>query len=812
MVREKIKGNINMRKYFLLLISLVFMPLIAPSPARSNDPVRVGVYQNTPLTFQENGKTKGFFIDILEYIAGKEGWKIEYVLSSWPECLSNLKSGNIDLLGAIAYSESRGRIFDYTYESVITNWGQMYLNNKSNIESIIDLKDRKVAVLQGDIYFHNLRTLVNQFGIACRFIEAFEYEDVLELVEIGRCEAGLVSQIYGLQRERNYDIIKSSILLSPQKIYWAAPKGKNQELLYTLDSYLRKLKNNQQSIYHESLAKWFGIGVKSKFGRWFKWIIGGFAALLTLFITANLILRTQVKSKTKELLIKNEELRESEERFRHVYDTAPLAFVVWDINTRVTDWNKKAEALFGWTREEVIDNNFFDFLIPDKVRPHVKDVVNILLKGELQSYSINDNLTKDGKIITCEWNNSPLHDNDGNIIGAISLGLDITERKRLERQLQQSHKMESIGTLAGGIAHDFNNILGIIMGNAELALDDVPEWNPALFNLEEIRTASLRAKDVVRQLLSFARKTDQELKPIKIIPVIKDSLRFLRASIPTSIDIHQNIQAASDTILADPTQIHQVIINLCTNASHAMQETGGIIEIGIENVVLDEDLAAFYPDLTPDNYVKVTVSDTGQGLSPEIRNRMFDPYFTTKEVGKGTGLGLSVVHGIVKSHKGAISVKSELGKGTTFSVLFPVAEKETVKEVGTDEELPTGNERILFVDDEESIVFVGRYRLERLGYKVETRTSPVEALELFRTNPDQFDLMITDMTMPQMNGDRLTKEILKIRTDMPVILCTGFSEKIDAEKAKEIGIRQYIEKPLNRRDLAKLVRKVLDEK
>jgi CheY-like chemotaxis protein len=253
------------------------------------------------------------------------------------------------------------------------------------------------------------------------------------------------------------------------------------------------------------------------------------------------------------------------------------------------------------------------------------------------------------------------------------------------------------------------------------------------------------------------------------------------------------------------------MMNLCTNASHAM-EAGGTIEVKIENIVLDEDSAALYTDLIPDNYVQVTVSDKGQGIAPDAIDRVFDPYFTTKEVGKGSGMGLSVVHGIVKSHGGAISVDSELGKGTTFSVLFPVIEKQADLETETDEELPTGNERILFVDDEESMVYVGRYRLERLGYQVETKTSPVQALKLFQANPDQFDLVITDMTMPQMTGDILVREILKIRPDMPTIMCTGFSEKIDEERSKELGISAYIEKPLDRRDLAKLVRKVLDEK
>ena len=505
-----------------------------------------------------------------------------------------------------------------------------------------------------------------------------------------------------------------------------------------------------------------------------------------------------------------EALRESEERYRTVLEANPDPVVVYDIEGKVIYFNPAFTRVFGWTVEERISKKMDEF-VPEEAWEETKVMIDKVLAGESFSGIETRRFTKEGKIIPISISGAIYRDPDNKPIGSVINLRNISAQKTLETQLQQALKMESIGTLTGGIAHDFNNILGIIIGNTELAMDDVPEWNPAHFNLKEIKTASMRAKNIVRQLLTFSRKTDQELKPIKIIPIIKDSLKFLRATIPTSIDIRQDIRATDDTVLADPTQIHQIMMNLCTNASHAV-ETGGTIEVGIENIVLDEDSAVLYPDLIPGNYVKVTVSDTGQGIAPEATGRIFDPYFTTKEVGKGTGMGLSVVHGIVKSHGGAIIVESELGKGTTFSVLFPVIEKQVDSEIEIDEKLPTGNERILFVDDEESMVYVGRYRLERLGYQVEAQTSPVQALKLFQANPDQFDLLITDMAMPRMTGDMLVKEILKIRPDMPTILCTGFSEKIDEERSKELGISAYIVKPFDRRDLAKLVRKVLDEK
>ena len=524
-----------------------------------------------------------------------------------------------------------------------------------------------------------------------------------------------------------------------------------------------------------------------------------------------------------ELEMQNEELRKTQleleaarNRYSDLYDFAPVGYITVSEKGLILEANFTSAIMLGVGKSLMIGEPFTRFITSDTqdvyyfhhrklFETKIKQICELKLKK------------KDGTQFYAQLECILDEDAEGKtppqtrtVVTDVSRRRQIEkEKKNLEAQIRQSSKMEAIGTLTGGIAHDFNNLLMIILGNTELALDDTPEWNPVKYNLEEIRMASLRAKDVVQQLLSFARKTTLEKKPTNVIPTIKETLKWVRSSIPTSIDIHQNMTKDVHTILADPTQINQVLMNLCTNANHAMPD-GGIIEVTLKNVELSENAIAQYPDLNPGRYVNLTISDTGHGIPKEVIDRIFDPYFTTKEVGKGTGMGLAVIHGIVKGHNGIIKVKSEIGKGATFNIFFPAVEREAVIETETDEKLPTGDESILFIDDEESIMKMGSQRLERLGYKVESTTSPIEALEVFRSNPGRFDLVITDLTMPKMTGDKLVEEILNIRPDISIILCTGFSEKIDAKKAKEIGAANYIEKPIDKRELAKMVRNVLD--
>jgi len=391
--------------------------------------------------------------------------------------------------------------------------------------------------------------------------------------------------------------------------------------------------------------------------------------------------------------------------------------------------------------------------------------------------------------------------------------MDITKEKNMEAQLQQAHKMEAIGTLSGGIAHDFNNILGIILGNMELAMDDVPEWNPARLNLQEIKIATLRAKDVVRQLLSFSRKTQVKRKPIEINELVRESVALLRASIPTTIEIRSDIPENLPAINADATQIQQIILNLSTNGAHAMENDRGVLGISLDAVSLKKESEPhpYFKKMPQGEYVRLTVRDTGQGIAPDIMEKIFDPYFTTKDVGKGTGLGLAVVHGIVSNHDGAIAIDSTPEKGTTIHVIFPAVSSVPAASVPMEDAPPGGNEHILFVDDEPTLLKMARQILERLGYTVTLHENPQNALAQFAQTPQAFDLVISDMTMPGLAGDELARSLLNIRPDLPIILCTGFTERINALGAANLGIKKFIEKPLNRHELAVAVREVLDK-
>lgn len=401
-------------------------------------------------------------------------------------------------------------------------------------------------------------------------------------------------------------------------------------------------------------------------------------------------------------------------------------------------------------------------------------------------------------------------------IGFVLTLTDITERKqneevriKLEEQLQQAQKMEAIGTLAGGIAHDFNNILGAILGYSEMAREDCSPGSVIENDLNQVIVAGNRAKDLVKQILSFSRQTVTEKILLQPAIILKETLKLLRSSLPTTISIRQDINANAGLIYVDPTQIHQILMNLCTNAYHAMEEKGGLLSISLKGKTLSKQDLVCSPHIQPGNFVEMSVRDNGLGMSQDLQEKIFDPYFTTKEVGKGTGMGLAIVHGIVKSYGGYISCYSQVGVGTEFKIILPVIEGNAAIEIKNAQSTPVGTEHILLVDDEKILVEMSSSMLQRMGYTVTARTSSIEALSTFTNQPDAYDLVITDQTMPGMTGVDLARRMLQIRPKLPIILCTGYSNQISKEKVESYGIKGFALKPLTRNDIATLIRNVL---
>ncbi|HVN97181.1 MAG TPA: PAS domain S-box protein [Syntrophorhabdaceae bacterium] len=480
----------------------------------------------------------------------------------------------------------------------------------------------------------------------------------------------------------------------------------------------------------------------------------------------------------------------------------PLATI--DPEGKITDVNTATEKATGYGRDELIGTDFSDYFTESqKARA---SYLQVFTKGLVRDYPLEIR-HRDGHITPVLYNASVYRDEEGKVAGVFAAARDISERRKLEEELRQTQKMESLGTLTGGIAHDFNNILAGMIGFTEMALDDIPPDSPARHHLELVLKSGFRARDLIRQMLSFSRKASYEIKAIPLTPIIKETVKLLRASIPTTIVIGMNVATNSDTILANATGIQQIIMNLATNAAHAMREKGGKLTITLKDAYQAHDR-----DLSPGAYLELVVEDTGAGMDTTVMERIFDPFFTTKEPGQGTGMGLAVVYGIVKSFNAEITVQSVPGEGSTFRVLLPKAVADEPSEASTSLAFPTGHEKILFVDDEQMLTELGKNMLERLGYAVTTMTSSSEALKLFYRDPFHFDLVITDQTMPELTGLRLAEQLLTVRSDLPIILCTGHSDSVNVDSATAAGIRGLLLKPLAKYELAVAVRKALDAK
>ena len=545
-------------------------------------------------------------------------------------------------------------------------------------------------------------------------------------------------------------------------------------------------------------------------------------------------------------------LVKSEERLKLALEASRQAVWDWNLTTKVVEWSERAKTLFGFEPDaEVTYDQFLERVQPDD-RDRMRSRV---MKALEQKQEYDDEIRvvwPDGAIHWLTAKGRVFYDENGNKpVRMVGVGSDVTERKRMEaalreardglelrvrertaqlstayevlraemqerqrieQQLRESQKMEAIGTLAGGIAHDFNNILAAIIGFTEMVIDDVADNTDVQQKMEQVLKAGLRGRELVRQILTFSRKSKAEYSVVALGPLIRETFRLLRASLPTSISMTLNLEADADVVYADLSQIQQVLMNLCTNAAYAMREAGGKLEISLGSITLGPDDPLPEADTPPGDYVVISVRDTGIGMDEEVKERIFEPFFTTKPREHASGLGLSVVYGIVKGHKGSIMVLSEPGKGSVFRVFLPKADIVDSTQEEASGPVPRGNQRILFIDDEEILAEMGRSMLERLGYNVVVETDSTQALRDFADHSDKFDLVITDQTMPKMTGVTLAEKLLRIRPDIPIILCTGYSNLVSEETARAKGIRELVMKPLARKEMAEVIHRVLEGK
>ncbi|MCP4152845.1 MAG: transporter substrate-binding domain-containing protein [bacterium] len=772
-----------------------------------------------PYSFRdENGTPTGFNIELTQAIAVAAGLKIEIDYRSWSALREDLETGKIDAISGMYYSKERDKLVDFSTHISIVHHAVFARKDSPGIKSEEELRGKELIVIRGDI----MHDYVIEKGLSGTPVLVKNQTEALRLLASDRHDYALIAKLPGrylVSELKLSNIITVGPELLPSK-YCCAVKEGNSILLFRLNEGLTIVKESGR--FKELYDKWLGVlephSISTKVIIKYSIII---LVPLLLLLAGSFLWHRQTLRRNMELEKEiagrkraEGELQKANYLYKVLLDASTSGINLLDKDGNYLIVNESAAKIWKNNPGDFINKNIRE-LVPPQMADEVMLIIRKVEKTRtgLEQERFIEPLNK-----YYIENVQPIFDENKEFFGVQVLTFDITEYKlaekekaRLEKQLRHTQKLETIGTLAGGIAHDFNNILAPIVGYADIAMLNLDKTSPVYEHLAHILKGACRAKELVEQILLFSKQSEKERHPLSMHTLVNEALKLLRPSIPSTIEIRQRLDASCGKVQADATQIHQVIVNLCTNAWQAMETDGGILSIELNRKTVDKITAKLHPKLHEGEYVCLSVIDTGPGIDDGTMERMFEPFFTTKPVDKGTGLGLSVAHGVVRSHEGDILVYSEPGKGAAFHVYLPAIRSEGAAVEKTAPMVAGGAESVMIVDDEPVIAEMVKLMLEHFGYKADTYQDGIEALKAFKKQPQKYDLLISDLTMPHMTGLDLATQLHKERPELPVVIMTGFGGSLTPATQERYGIIQVMAKPVSVKELAAVVRDIFDK-